>query len=46
MVIAMNEERVLIHDPGMDHGSTTVDLDNFYLAWDEMANLYSLIRKI
>ena len=46
VVIAMNEERVLIHDPGMDHGSTMVGLDDFYLAWDEMANLYSLIRKI
>jgi len=45
VVTAMDDEQVLIHDPGIDQGPTMVGLDDFYLAWDEMANLYCLIWK-
>lgn len=46
VVTAMDEQRVLINDPGMTQGQTPVGLDDFFLAWDEMASLYGLIRKI
>ena len=45
-VTFMDEQSVLINDPGMSQGLTSVGLDDFFLAWDEMANLYGLIRKI
>lgn len=38
VVTAMDEQRVLINDPGMGQGPTSVAIDDFYLAWDEMAN--------
>jgi hypothetical protein len=34
-----------MNDPGMNQGQNLVTLDDFILAWDEMANLYGLIRK-
>ena len=46
VVTAMDEQRVLINDPSVAQGPVSVSLDDFYLAWDEMANLYSLIQKI
>lgn len=45
VVTAMDDQGVLINDPGMVQGQTSVTLDDFFLAWDEMANLYGLIRK-
>lgn len=45
VVIGMDDANVVINDPGMDQGSTLVTVGDFYLAWDEMGNLYGLIQK-
>ncbi|MBV7326837.1 hypothetical protein KFU94_00970 [Chloroflexi bacterium TSY] len=44
-MIEMDDVDVVINDPGMDQGSTIMSIGDFFLAWDEMANLYGLIRK-
>jgi ABC-type bacteriocin/lantibiotic exporter with double-glycine peptidase domain len=46
VVVAMDDNRVVMNDPGMNQGGTVVSLDDFLLAWDDMANLYGLIRKV
>ena len=45
VIISMDEPAVTLNDSGVDQGPTIVSLGGFYLAWDEMANLYGLIRK-
>ena len=45
VVISMDETTVVINDPGIEQGSTVVSIGDFYLAWDDMANLYGLVRK-
>jgi len=46
VVLAMDDNHMVINDPGMNQGLTSVSLDYFLLAWDDMANLYGLIRKV
>jgi ABC-type bacteriocin/lantibiotic exporter with double-glycine peptidase domain len=46
VVTAIDEQRMLINDPGLSQGQTSVGLNDFLLAWDEMANLYGLIQKV
>jgi len=45
VVTALDDTQVLINDPGRAQGGSSVSLGDFYLAWDEMANLYATIRK-
>lgn len=45
VILGMDETTVTLNDPGINHGPTSVGLGDFYLAWDEMANLYGLMRK-
>jgi hypothetical protein len=45
VVVAIDDKQVMINDADMMQGQTLVTLDDFLLAWDEMANLYGLIRK-
>ena len=45
VITDMGEAEVLLNDPGVEHGPISVSFGDFYLAWDEMANLYGLIRK-
>ncbi|MCB0097821.1 MAG: peptidase C39 family protein [Caldilineaceae bacterium] len=45
VITDMGEAEVLMNDPGVEHGPISVSFGDFYLAWDEMANLYGLIRK-
>jgi hypothetical protein len=46
VVTAIDDHNVHINDPGMSRGQTLVGLEEFVLAWDEMANLYGLIRRV
>lgn len=45
VVVAIDDNHVMVNDPGISQGQTLVTLGDFLLAWDEMANLYALIRK-
>jgi hypothetical protein len=42
----MDDRHLMVNDPGMSQGGTLITLDDFFLAWDEMANLYGIIRTI
>jgi ABC-type bacteriocin/lantibiotic exporter with double-glycine peptidase domain len=46
VLLAMDDNQVMINDPGSNQGRLVIGLDEFLLAWDEMANLFGLIRKI
>jgi hypothetical protein len=46
VLLAMDDDQVLINDPGTNQGRLVIGLDEFLLAWDEMANLCGLIRKV
>ncbi len=45
VVLGLDEQTVTINDPAMPAGQSVVGLDNFWLAWDDMANLYCLLRR-
>jgi ABC-type bacteriocin/lantibiotic exporter with double-glycine peptidase domain len=45
VLLGLDNQTVLLHDPAIDQGETEVSLGDFELAWDEMANLYALLRK-
>ncbi len=43
VVTGFEGDAVVINDPGMPVSATRVPVDNFLLAWDEIANLYAAI---
>lgn len=45
VLLAMDDNHVMINDPGMAQSRLVLGVDDFLLAWDEMANLFALIRK-
>ena len=42
----MDDHQAMINDPGTNQGRLVFCLDEFLLAWDEIANLFRLIRKV
>lgn len=43
LIVGLEDRRIYIHDPGLDHGPVTVPLDDFLLAWDEMDGRSAII---
>ncbi len=46
VLLAINDNQVMVNDPGMDQGRLIIGLDEFLLAWDDMANLFGIIRTV
>jgi ABC-type bacteriocin/lantibiotic exporter with double-glycine peptidase domain len=46
VLLGMSSDHVILNDPSLEQGSTTVSLGDFHLAWDEMANFYALLKKL
>jgi ABC-type bacteriocin/lantibiotic exporter with double-glycine peptidase domain len=44
VVLSIEDDVVLLHDPGLAQGNSLVSLGDFHLAWDEMGNLFGLIE--
>jgi len=44
VVVGFDNDSVVVNDPGMSQPAIRVLLSDFQLAWDEMANLFALIR--
>jgi len=45
VVVGIEQRAVFVNDPGMSRSPLQVSLDDFLLAWDEMANLYALLAR-
>jgi hypothetical protein len=45
ILLGIEQDTVFVNDPGMSEAPLRVSLDDFELAWDEMANLYALLSK-
>lgn len=45
VVIGIEGTDVVLHDPAVEQTAVRVSRGDFDLAWDEMANLYGLLRK-
>lgn len=43
--VAEGNDQVVLNDPGASQAPVRASLSDLMLAWDEMANLYALIRK-
>jgi uncharacterized protein YvpB len=45
VIVGMDQEFVLLHDPAQTQAPQVVSIGNFYLAWDSMGNLFGLIKR-
>ena len=45
VLLGIVEDSVILNDPGIVRAESRVPVGDFHLAWDEMANLYSLLKK-
>jgi uncharacterized protein YvpB len=45
LIVGMDEQTVILHDPALAQGPTSVPIGDFLLAWDEMDNRYAVIMK-
>ena len=45
VLLGIEGDLAVLNDPGMHQAAIRVPLDDLQLAWDEMANLYALLRK-
>lgn len=46
VVVGIHNQTVFLNDPAKNDYPLEVPLDDFYLAWDEMYNLYALLKKV
>lgn len=46
VLLAMDDNLLMINDPAANQGHTVIGIDEFLLAWDEMAYLFGFIQKI
>ena len=44
VVVAVNADQAIYHDPALDYGPVSASRDEFLLAWSEMSELTALIR--
>jgi hypothetical protein len=44
VLTGVESDLAVLNDPAMHQAATRVSLDDLYLAWDEMANLYALLK--
>ena len=45
VLLGIENNWAVLNDPGVRQAAIRVSLDDLLLAWDEMANLYALLRK-
>jgi hypothetical protein len=46
VLIGKSDETVIVNDPALQQGGASISLGDFHLAWDEMSNFYTLLKKL
>jgi hypothetical protein len=46
VLLGIEQSMVTLHDPAKSNSPIQTSLGDFQLAWDEMSNLYALLRKV
>lgn len=46
VLLGKSGQSVLLNDPSLEQGHTSVSLGDFHLAWDEMSNFYALLKRL